>query len=153
MKRLFDTKNRDQTIESSYEWLLQNYYTEYKVINGVISSSRLPETQRPTYWQYYTYLKKNVSKEENDAIKTSVREVRNNKRILEGDSLSNVYGPGDMVEIDAVEVDLSIVSELDRSKVVGRPIMYVMVDIFTRMILAISVSFDNNSMIALTNLF
>lgn len=146
-------KNRDQTIESSYEWLLQNYYTEYKVINGVISSSRLPETQRPTYWQYYTYLKKNVSKEENDAIKTSVREVRNNKRILEGDSLSNVYGPGDMVEIDAVEVDLSIVSELDRSKVVGRPIMYVMVDIFTRMILAISVSFDNNSMVALTNLF
>lgn len=67
--------------------------------------------------------------------------------------MSNVYGPGDMVEIDAVEVDLSIVSELDRSKVVGRPIMYVMVDIFTRMILAISVSFDNNSMIALTNLF
>lgn len=145
--------DRHQTIESTYEWLLQKYYTEQKVTNGIISFSRLPKTMCPSYRQYYTYFRQVVSKEEIDVIKTSAREVRNNRRILESDSLNEVFGPGDMVEIDAVEVDLSVVSGLDRSKTVGRPIMYVMVDIYTRMILAISVAFDNNSVIGLTNLF
>lgn len=146
-------EDRHQTIESTYEWLLQKYYTETKVIDGTICFSRLPVTQRPSYWQYYTYFRQNISKEELDTIKTSAKEVRNDKRILESDSLNGIYGPGDMVEIDAVEVDLSVVSELDRHKTVGRPIMYLMVDVYTRMILAMSVAFDNNSIIALTNLF
>lgn len=146
-------EDRHQTIESTYQWLLQKYYTEYKVQDGNIIFSRVSKALCPSLKQYYTYFKQVLSKEEIDVIKTSAREVRNDKRILNSDSLNGVYGPGDMAEIDAVEVDISVVSELDRGKTVGRPVMYVMVDIYTRMILAMAVSFDNNSMIALSNLF
>lgn len=62
-------------------------------------------------------------------------------------------GPGDTVEIDALEADVSLVSELDRSKTVGRGIVYLMIDVWTRTILAVSVSFENNSILGLTNLF
>ena len=58
-----------------------------------------------------------------------------------------------MVEIDACEVDISLVSSLDNNKTIGRPIVYFMIDVYTRLILAVSVAFDNNSILGVTNLF
>lgn len=58
-----------------------------------------------------------------------------------------------MVEIDACEVDISLVSAIDPTKTVGRPIVYFMIDVYSRIILAMSVAFDNNSILGLTNLF
>ena len=55
------------------------------------------------------------SEKEIDLIKTSAIEQKNNKRILESDSLYGVLGPGDMVEIDACEADISLVSAIDSS--------------------------------------
>lgn len=86
-------------------------------------------------------------------IKTSSTEQRNDKRLIVSDSLNGVYGPGDMVEIDACEVDISLVSSIDKNKTIGRPIVYFMIDVYTRIILAVSVAFDNNSILGVTNLF
>ena len=54
--------------------------------------------------------------EEIDAIKTSRQEQRNNKRLLLSDNLKGVTGPWDCVEMDEVEVDLSLVSADDPKK-------------------------------------
>ena len=54
-------------------------------------------------------------------------------------------GPGDLWEVDECEIDLSLVSVENPSVTVGRPIVYVMIDVYTRMIVAYSVAFDNNS--------
>ena len=158
IKKQFDSaievlkKDRHQTVESAYSWLCNKYYIESRIIDGEICFISKPEHLIPTMKQFRNYVTKKLTPEEKDVLKTSAREVRNDKRLLDSDALFEVYGPGDMVEVDAVEVDLSIVSELDRNKTVGRPIMYVMIDVFTRMILAMSVAFDNNSVIALTSL-
>lgn len=85
-----------------------------------------------------------------DIIKASRREYRNDKRLLLSDSLKGVYGPGDCVEIDECEVDISLVSSVNHEDTVGRPILYFMVDIYTRAIIAFSVSFENNSTLGLT---
>ena len=89
--------------------------------------------------------------EENDAIKTSRQEQRNNKRLLLSDNLKGVTGPWDCVEMDEVEVDLSLVSVDDPKRVVGRPVVYVMLDLYTRLIVAVSIGFDNNSVLGFTN--
>ena len=47
--------------------------------------------------------------------------------------------------MDEVEMDVSIVSEVDPTKVIGRPIVHAMVDVYSRMITAVSVSLENNS--------
>ena len=109
-------------------------------------------TQRPTYKQLYYYCRKHISKKELDTIKTSAMEVRNNKRLLLGSSLTGVSGPGDYLEGDAVEVDLSLISLQDAGRAVSRPIVYALRDVYTTAIVAISVGFDNNSVIGLTSL-
>ena len=113
----------------------------------------LSEAERPTMRQFYYYANKQLTEQEKDAIKTSVQEQRNNKRLITSDSMFEVFGPGDMVEIDACEADVSLVSIFDPNKTIGRPIVYFMIDVFTRMILAVSVTFDNNSVLGITNLF
>ncbi len=62
-------------------------------------------------------------------------------------------GPGDLWEVDECEIDLSLVSVENPSVTVGRPIVYVMIDVYTRMIVAYSVAFDNNSVLGITNCF
>ena len=56
-----------------------------------------------------------------------------------------------MVEVDECEVDVFLVSNEDRKKVIGRPIVYGLIDVYTRAIMAVSVSLENNSYKGITN--
>ena len=146
-------KGRAKSFRSAFDWMNYKYYSETKIINGATTVGLMPESQRPTYNQFYYYCSKHITEQEKDLIKTSAAEQRNNKRLLTSDSLHGVYGPGDMVEIDACEADVSLVSSADSNKTIGRPIVYFMIDVYTRAIIAMSVAFDNNSILGVTNLF
>ena len=142
---------RSQTLKNAYHFVLSTYYSEELYTEDGITFSLLPITERPTFRQFSYYASKVMKKDEIDVIKTSRREQRNNKRLLLSDSLKNVFGPGDCVEIDETEVDISLVSSANREDTVGRPILYFMVDVYTRAIVAFSVSFENNSTLGLIN--
>lgn len=141
-------KGREQTFKNAYIGLTEKYYSEMK--NGVLVP--LPESQRPTFKQFYYYCKKHLTGAEMDEIKTSRMEARNAKRLLLSSARKDAIRPGWICEVDALEVDLSITSVLHPDQAVGRPIVYFMVDVYSSMIVAASVSFENNSMIGLTNL-
>lgn len=136
----------------AYDKMNVIYFSTEKLENGVYTSSLLPEDQRPTFRQFSYYCQKHTTKEEMDAIKTSKAEQRNDKRLLLGEASSGIEGPGEKVECDAVEFDVSLTSAVDPTQSVGRPIVYVMRDVLTRSIVAISVAFDNNSIIGVTSL-
>ena len=146
-------KGRNKSFRSAFDWMNCKYYSETKIVNGVTTVGLMPESQRPTYNQFYYYCRKHITEQEIDLIKTSEAEQRNNKRLITSDSLHGVLGPGDMVEIDACEADVSLVSTTDSNKTIGRPVVYFMIDIYTRAIIAMSVAFDNNSILGVTNLF
>ncbi len=141
------------SITNAYDHIIQKHYTSSSIENGVITLMEEESENIPTYRQFYNYVKNNTSKSQFDLIKTSAREVRNDKRLLLSDTQYGVYGPGDLVEIDACEVDLSLVDIYNTDNTVARPILYCMIDVATRMILAISVAFENNSILGVTNLF
>ena len=144
---------RHKTIRSAFDKMNLMHFTRTEIINGVPSVVLMPASERPTYRQFSYYFGKHLTNQEKDLIKTSALEQKNNKRLLVSDSLNGVNGPGDLVEIDACEADISLVSVIDPSKTIGRPIVYFMVDVYSRIILAVSVAFDNNSMLGLSNLF
>lgn len=143
---------RAQTMQNAFDRMNQRYYSTPEInANGSLTQRLLPASMRPTFRQFEYYVQKSLSAEEKDLIQTSAQEQRNNKRLLLSDNLKDVMGPGDCVEMDEVEVDLSLVSQVDPDQTVGRPIVYAMVDVYTRMIIAVSVAFDNNSVRGLTN--
>lgn len=144
---------RQKTYKSAYEDMVHKYYMVEKRENGTVIWESMPDSKIPSFLQFYNYCRKELSDEDKDAIRTSKAEQRNNKRLLLSDSMKGVFGPGDMVEVDALESDISLVSERDREQSIGRGILYLMIDVWTRAIIAISVGFENNSVIAITDLF
>ena len=144
---------RFKSYEAAYSWLCNKYYSETYIEEGQLIYRQKSEVKIPSKRQFTYYASKQVTKQELDIIKTSEREYRNDKRLLLSDSYNDVLGPGDLAEIDALEVDVELISSKDRSQKIGRAILYMMLDVFTRMILAVSVSLHNNAMIGLTNLF
>ena len=140
-------KNRHLSFRILYDNLCSLYYM--KMING--ENIVAPANERPTYAQFYNYCYNHLSKKEKQEIKTSKQEFRNNQRLLTGSPMTTISGPGELLEMDAQEMDIAIVSEFDRSKVIGRPILYALIDVYTKAIVAISVSFENNSLLGMTN--
>lgn len=145
-------KGRQTTYKAAYEDMLQKHYMVQKTEDNSIIWELLPADQIPTFTQFYNYAQKQLSQEERDAIRTSKQEQRNNKRLLLSDAMKGIMGPGDTVEVDALESDISLVSERDSEQTVGRGILYLMIDVWTRCILAIAVGFENNSVLACTDL-
>ena len=118
---------------------------------GSVSFDLLPATERPTYPQLYHFIRCHSTAKEREISKTSAMEYRNNKRLLLGDTVRNARYPGRIFEMDETEFDLSLVSSADHEQTVGRPILYAMQDSFSKCIVGISVSFDNNSVVGFTN--
>lgn len=139
------------TLKTSYEVMLGKYYSvkSFDPAQTVLVDVK----SRPTFRQFRYYASKVLSKKDREIIKTSKAEYRNNKRITLGSSETDVYAPYDTVEMDAVEFDVSLVDKNNNKISVGRPIVYLMKDVLTRMIIAAGIGFDNNSVIGCTNCF
>ena len=144
---------RAKTKKDAYMTMIEKHFINEEETPTGIRVSVLPDNLRPTLKQFLNYTRVRVPQEEIDKAKTSAREQRNNKRLLLSDNLQGVMGPGDLWEVDECEIDLSLVSVENPSVTVGRPIVYVMIDVYTRMIVAYSVAFDNNSVLGITNCF
>lgn len=84
----------------------------------------LPIDQRPTERQFRNYIDRILSYEDRQKIKTSNEVFRNNERVIFSTSTIEAYHPGFVVEGDALEEDLMLVSSIEQTKVVGRPILY-----------------------------
>ena len=71
-------------------------------------------------------------------------EQRNNKRLLNSSSMTGVSYPGELVEIDEFDDIISLVSKDNPDQTVGRPNVYAMIDVLTRVIIGVGVAFNQN---------
>jgi len=141
--------HKEATYFHAYLYMLDKHYSKTYGRDLVHVSA----SEKPTYRQFQHYISTRITKEEKDVQKMGRALARNDKRVLQSSARSGITRPGQLVEIDALEMDLTIVGTLDRGQYVGKPIVYMMVDVYSGAITAISVSFENNSIIGLTNLF
>lgn len=63
-------------------------------------------------------------------------------------STAEVAGPGSRYQIDATIGDVYLVSEREREKIIGRPTIYCVVDVFSRMIVGLYVGLENPSWVS-----
>ncbi len=134
---------------NAYSWLRETYYAT-ELPTGELQYA--PETEIPTLTQFYYFAAKNLSKEEKDARRTSAIEQRNNRRLLLSSSRVDAIRPGWIIEVDALEADYEIINP-ETNTIIGRPIVYFAIDVKTSVIVAASISLENNSLLGLTNLF
>uniref|UniRef100_UPI00188ABD34 Mu transposase C-terminal domain-containing protein n=1 Tax=Vibrio anguillarum TaxID=55601 RepID=UPI00188ABD34 len=122
--------------------------------------SRYPKADKtsiPTFSQFKHFYKTNY--QTTNVLKARTPQIQFNKDTspLTSTSAYLNFGPGARYEIDATIVDLYLVSGLDRNRIIGRPVIYYVKDVFSRMVVGLYVGLENPSWatatIALANAF
>lgn len=149
-------KSQVKSKEEAYLDLIdEEYSVNVKTLdsrgNPVMTRTMLPPNQRPTRRQFFYYIQAHSTKQERREAKETKPVVRNNARVFTGTVMDGVRGPGHYVEIDAQEMDIALVSEEYDMIPVGRPILYLAIDVMSEIVLAVSLAMDNNSVVGCTN--
>jgi transposase InsO family protein len=106
------------------------------------------ESEIPTKWQLLHFFKREYSQVEKIQKRSDRIEYKKDVRPLNGTANMQALGPGSRFEIDATIADIYLVSDSDRRNIVGRPVVYIVIDVFSRMIAGLYIGFKNPSYVA-----
>lgn len=110
----------------------------------------LPSLRQAQYWY-----RKTVGGEQALIAREGPRRFNLRHRALLGDSTQMAFGPGSVYQLDATVGDIYLVSSLNRSRIIGRPVIYIVIDVFSRLIVGLCVTLEGPSwlgaMMALEN--
>lgn len=122
------------------------------VREGVDDDNRLP-----TFEQWNYHVEQELKKKGELTKRYCEREFALRRRPVLGNSQHLSRGPGDLFLIDATVADVYLVSSYDRSWSVGRPVLYLVIDHYSRMIVGIHVALEGpnweGAMMALASAF
>ncbi len=108
----------------------------------------IAESEIPSYSQMMHFYNREYSI--TDGIKKRLSNIDYNKDVRPLTSTANtqVLGPGSRYEIDATIADIYLLSDSERQNIIGRPVIYLVVDVFSRMIAGFYVGLENPSYVA-----
>lgn len=148
------------TLRGAYDQMIKDFFCE-RIINpetGVITHSHNDETATagfPTFGQFNYWLEQDNDRLDIKRKRLKPRIYDKDLRGLIGTSNAEVWGPGARYQIDATIADVYLVSRLNRHKIIGRPVLYIVIDVFSRMITGIYIGLEGPSwvgaMMALAN--
>jgi putative transposase len=118
------------TLQHAYQEMLKDYYS-YQDGNGV--SFIKPSGERPSYRQFYTVVKRCFSLEKILRRKKGDKDFERDHDQRIGSALFEAIGVGYIYEIDATIADVFLVAKADRSKIIGKPTMYLIYDRYSRL--------------------
>jgi len=64
-----------------------------------------------------------------------------------GSSSTDAIGPGSVFQIDATVADVYLVSRFNRTHIIGRPVLYIVQDCFSKLIVGLYVGLEGPSWI------
>lgn len=148
-------RNRKLDIATAYRTVLDRYYSASEPDEDTGQQRIVRLHDHPTLAQFRYWFEKDNDVFRIERTRRTPRVYDKDMRAILGTSTAEVFGPGSRYQIDATIADVYLVSRYDRSKIVGRPVLYVVVDVFSRMIVGIHAGFEGPSwvgaMMALAN--
>lgn len=96
----------------------------------------------PTLRQYYYWYKTSGRKYADDIARVGETRHLKDRREATGSATSHLFGIGSRFEIDATVLDVGCVAERDRRRYVGRPTLYIIIDVFSKMIVGMYLGFQ-----------
>lgn len=103
------------------------------------------EHEIPTLRQFQYFYKTEYTKATQITVQTPQGNYKKDVRPLHGTATEQALGPGSRYEIDATIADIYLVDDDDPDKVIGRPTIYMVIDVFSRMVAGFYIGFDNPS--------
>lgn len=146
----------ENPLKVAHDFMVKDFYTEdYRFENGIRKAIIIDPYQIPTMMQFkYWYEKENDIKKKITKRK-GVKKYQLMSRAITGKSDADTIGPGSRYQIDATVADIYLVSRYNRDWIIGRPVIYLVVDVFSRVVTGLYVGLEGPSwigaMMALAN--
>jgi hypothetical protein len=153
-KYYYNEKNN--SIREVFTAILREFFSYKTYENGELKYTLFEEDRLPTYKQFY-YQFKNVQNKTKEIItRQSEKEFDLKNRPILSNSTVETIGPGTRFQVDATIADIYLVSKFDKERIIGRPVVYAIIDVFSRMVTGIYVGLEGPSwvgaMMALDNM-
>ena len=103
------------------------------------------ETEYPTLRQFQYFYHREYNEVTRLKKRSNDIEYSKDLRQLHSTVNTQVLGPGSRYEIDATIADIYLVSNLDRNRIIGRPTIYFVIDVFSRMVAGLYIGLENAS--------
>jgi len=142
----FYNLKESHSIRKTYDWMMAEYYNKgYEVKNGTKFPILPPVEERMTIDQFRYWFRKILDLKKSLVSRKGTRGFNlRHREILKSSTLST-SGPGHTFQIDATIADVYVVSSLNRTRIIGRPVLYFVVCVFTRMIVGFYVGLEGPS--------
>lgn len=155
VKHHYHTKAK-HTFKAAYEAMLkESYSVEVEDAAGKKRLELLPADEIPTLNQFRYWYHKHYSVVQTNTSRQGERLFNLKGRAVTGKSDTDIMGPGAQFQIDATVGDIYLVSQFNRADIIGRPILYFIIDAFSRMVAGVYVGLEGPSwagaMMALAN--
>lgn len=134
IKRYYN-KNISRTLIDVHKQMCKDFYTDKKT-NKLLSTY-------PTYRQFYY----NALKFRNEVTRIGEKAYARNHRAITGSSEKEAFCPGEKYQIDATIADIYLVATFDNKQVIGRPVLYFVTDVYSRIITGFYVGVEGPSWI------
>lgn len=148
--------SQKKSLRQVYRLMLADFYSITIKGNSELKKVIRGSDSIPTFKQYYYWFKKNENAVLDIKLRDGEKEFELKHRSLLSNSTIEAPGPGFRFQIDATVADVYIVSETDRSQIIGRPTVYIIIDVFSRIITGFYVGLEspswNGAMMALDSM-
>ena len=137
---------KETDLASVYQRLLEDSYsTLVKGEDGSETMRFLPKGELPTMRQFrYWYSKtRDIHKEEKARKGETGYELT--ARPVTGKNEYGMMGPGSQYQVDATVGDIYLVSQFDRTDIIGRPVMYFVMDTVSRIVTGMYIGLEGPS--------
>jgi hypothetical protein len=148
--------SNEHTLQYAYDMMIVEHYARYVTgPDGKKKAELPPQEKLPTirqfrYWYHKTHDEKEAISKRKGETKFALE-----SRAITGKSDFGIMGPGAKYQIDATVGDVYLVSRFNRADIIGRPVIYFIVDVFSRMVAGMYVGLEGPSwagaMMALAN--
>lgn len=145
IKKYYLTR-KELSFQATYEKMLSDSYSVAVKDNGdaehwhLLPPGEVPSIRQFRYWyQKNRDLRTEIQKRKGDA------KYELSSRSVLGKSDYGQMGPGSKYQIDATVGDIYLVSQFDRSNIIGRPVMYFVIDVFSRMVTGMYIGLEGPS--------
>ncbi|OOM79135.1 Mu transposase C-terminal domain-containing protein [Clostridium sp. BL-8] len=148
--------NNKLSLKEAYMLMLKDFYSDSYMENNELKHKMWDIARIPTYNQFYYWFKKDEDIKKDITFRESEKEFNLKHRELLNNSKQETDGPGTRFQVDATIADVYLVSSLNRNRIIGRPIVYAIIDVFSRLITGIYIGLEGPSwlgaMMALDNM-
>ncbi|WP_440960850.1 hypothetical protein ACN6KS_26950 [Paenibacillus nitricinens] len=138
--------NRRDSVKHTYIQMLKNHYQIGVEIRGKVEIPIIPpEYKVPSIAQLRYHIRTNYSKQKKLINREGEVTFNRDFRPLLGSETRRANGPGEIFEVDATVADVYLVSLDDPNLIIGRPVVYIVVDVYSHMIVGFYVGLEGPS--------